>query len=253
MVFHPCRLEYMFPGVKRSRSWMSFFNHLDEDGSGHVQYGELLQMVRKELKLTADDMPEDSVKALWLALDVDNSNHVTPGEFGVMIMRGVSHKLEGTAEKRAQQNIDDNKAKIKASEEAEKLLVGTNLMKTADLRKDLLERSVPPLEQPELMAMSLIFNRELEYMFPGVDRNRSWKSMFNRVDADNTGCVRVHDPPPSPPHFCLPNPLFCPLGCLTVVPPSLPRHFADTLPTTSWSMSFARRWTLRPRVCPSII
>ena len=109
--------------------------------------------------------------------------------------------MEGTAEKRAQQNIDDNKAKIKASEEAEKLLVGTNLMKTADLRKDLLERSVPPLEQPELMAMSLIFNRELEYMFPGVDRNRSWKSMFNRVDADNTGCVRVHDPPPLPSPF----------------------------------------------------
>ena len=97
-------------------------------------------------------------------------------------MRGGS-QVDGSAE-RAEEHRREAKQKIRDAEEAEKLLNGANLVKTADLRAELAARSVPPLEEEELQAVSLIFNLELEHMFPGHDRNRSWISMFDRIDQD---------------------------------------------------------------------
>ena len=58
---------------RSERSWFKLFKHMDDDGSGKMSYIELSGMVREELHLTPQDLPEKTLKKVWLALDKDSS------------------------------------------------------------------------------------------------------------------------------------------------------------------------------------
>ena len=65
------RLEWMFLGMWRpAPGWLS--STLDEDGSGHVQFDELVDM--RVMNISADELPHGRIQALWCALDTDNNN-----------------------------------------------------------------------------------------------------------------------------------------------------------------------------------
>ena len=182
------QLEYLFPGKDRNRSWLQFFRAVDEDNSGLIVFDELIVMVRKRMKIAAVDLPDNTLKALWISLDVDNSNNVAQSEFGrFMLLGGPSHSMTGVGEQHAEERRQAVLKKAAEMEEAAKRLVGANLTDTAAMRSELAAQGSPPVTDEEQMAMSTTFNRVLEYMYPG--KGRSWTQLFAAVDDDGSGQV----------------------------------------------------------------
>jgi hypothetical protein len=63
-------------------SWLDLFNHMDADGSGGVDAAEFQWMIRKELGVHASSLPDETLRGLWNALDLDQSGSISFGEFG---------------------------------------------------------------------------------------------------------------------------------------------------------------------------
>ena len=63
-----------------------------EDGSGFLTYDELSDVVRHKLKKGQKAFPEDALKALWCAIDVDDSNSVMQDEMASFFRRGAPEK-----------------------------------------------------------------------------------------------------------------------------------------------------------------
>ena len=59
-----------------SASWMDMFNELDLDHSGEITFDELRRVVRGKLSWPVAELPGSTLKALWCALDVDDSNRI---------------------------------------------------------------------------------------------------------------------------------------------------------------------------------
>jgi Ca2+-binding EF-hand superfamily protein len=81
------------------RSWYKLFVHMDDDSSGKIDYHELEDMIRNELRLSDAALPAERFKSIWRALDADGSGRITCGEFGSFMRLGVqqgcaSKKLE---------------------------------------------------------------------------------------------------------------------------------------------------------------
>merc|ERR1712232_839056 len=72
----------------QARSWYKLFVHMDDDLSGKINYHELEDMVRNELKVSSSRFSEDQLKGIWLALDEDKSGLITAGEFGKFMRLG---------------------------------------------------------------------------------------------------------------------------------------------------------------------
>ena len=49
----------------RQRGWIALFKEMDNDDSGVLTYDEIHALARKKLKLSAKDLPDDTIKALW--------------------------------------------------------------------------------------------------------------------------------------------------------------------------------------------
>jgi len=97
------------------RSWFKLFRHMDDNGSGKICYPELADMVRTELLLPPEQLPEKTLKKVWLALDKDGSGHITAGEFGAFMRLGSTLQDMGTALERRQ----EMSAKIRLAGNAE--------------------------------------------------------------------------------------------------------------------------------------
>ena len=81
---------------KSIHSWYNLFNEADLDGSGFITYDELEDVTRRRLKQGPSSLSDDRLKALWCALDVDDSNSIMPEEMGKFLKRGrVEHKSKG--------------------------------------------------------------------------------------------------------------------------------------------------------------
>lgn len=93
----------------QARNWYKLFVHMDDDCSGKVNYLELEDMVRNELKVPPSKLPTEQLKAVWNSLDEDNSGFITTGEFG-SFMRIGSH---------VHNSEESLKAKILKKKEAE--------------------------------------------------------------------------------------------------------------------------------------
>jgi Ca2+-binding EF-hand superfamily protein len=72
----------------QARSWYKLFVHMDDDCSGKINYHELEDMIRNELKVGRDRLSEEQLKAIWHALDEDKSGLITAGEFGKFMRKG---------------------------------------------------------------------------------------------------------------------------------------------------------------------
>jgi len=70
------------------RNWYRFFVHMDDDCSGKVNYEELVDMIRNELKVTVNQLSDSALEAIWRALDEDDSGLISAGEFGHFMRLG---------------------------------------------------------------------------------------------------------------------------------------------------------------------
>merc|ERR1712187_347058 len=72
-----------------ARGWFKLFNHMDDDCSGKVNFAELEDMIRNELKISEADLSTEQLKAVWRALDEDSSGLISCGEFGHFMRKGL--------------------------------------------------------------------------------------------------------------------------------------------------------------------
>jgi len=73
---------------RASGNWYKVFNACDEDGSGNMDFEELVSVVRKSfpgLSLTPKQISDKTLKGLWTALDTDRSGLVDVREFMVFM------------------------------------------------------------------------------------------------------------------------------------------------------------------------
>lgn len=72
----------------QGRSWYKLFVHMDDDLSGKINYHELEDMIRGELKIPNSRLTEEQLQAIWRYLDEDHSGLITSGEFGHFMRLG---------------------------------------------------------------------------------------------------------------------------------------------------------------------
>ena len=75
-------------GGLSKRSWYQLFNHMDGDSTGRITYTEFAGVVREELQVSPKELPSDTLRAVWAALDTDSTGFVGAGEFGAFMRRG---------------------------------------------------------------------------------------------------------------------------------------------------------------------
>jgi Ca2+-binding EF-hand superfamily protein len=115
----------------QARSWYKLFVHMDDDLSGKINFHELEDMVRNELKISKERLPEEALKAVWLALDEDKSGLISCGEFGHFMMRGT--KVHETADPLHAKILRAKKALgVELRQEKQERLQAAQDLKTSD-------------------------------------------------------------------------------------------------------------------------
>ena len=73
-----------------ARGWFKLFNQLDKDGSGKISFDEFAAMVRKELRVTQEDVSTDALIGGWKALDKSptGQGRIDVSTFGKFISKG---------------------------------------------------------------------------------------------------------------------------------------------------------------------
>jgi Ca2+-binding EF-hand superfamily protein len=170
---------------KAGMSWFNLFTEIDEDQSGEVTWDEFKRVVRTRLRLR---LPDLELKALWCALDVDDSDNILPNEMSRFLRLGASRKA--TAHQRRGRMVSDepDMARIDAA------------VPTRKMRSILQSAHVPLPGADELLALSGTFNERLaKASVKASTRTRSfshdkkndvsWMKLFNEVDEDHSGGI----------------------------------------------------------------
>ena len=70
------------------RGWYRLFRIMDVNDDGHIEYEEFLYLIRSHMRLSVKDLPEDSIKRVWNAIDLDGNGWMDAGEFGRFFRQG---------------------------------------------------------------------------------------------------------------------------------------------------------------------
>ena len=70
------------------RHWYRLFRAYDSNGDGHIEYRELVDMVRNHIKMPPKKLPERDLQAVWHYIDVDGNGWIDAGEFGRFFRQG---------------------------------------------------------------------------------------------------------------------------------------------------------------------
>lgn len=73
---HDTRIE---PG---ERNWYRIFREYDSNGDGHLEYREIVDMIRHHIRMTERQMPEKKIQSVWHYIDADGNGWIDAGEFG---------------------------------------------------------------------------------------------------------------------------------------------------------------------------
>ena len=127
------------------------------DGSGVVTYDELLDVVRHKLEIKASVLSTNDLKALWCALDTDDSNQLTPEEMGKFFKRGEvdrkarSLQRQQTLKREKRQSLGRD-AMIAASNRA------LDSQPTSEMRKELEANGTTLPDEEQLTSLSVRFS-----------------------------------------------------------------------------------------------
>ena len=147
------------------RSWYRLFKHMDDDGSGRITFPELVDMVRTELRLKPMQVPDATLKSLWVTLDEDGSGHIAAGEFGHFMKKGekaVSMMRKQTTWKQ----------RLASTRRLEAAAVTAALNKEKDAMA-----GVSAATREGVEGLSLQLNRKVHKLFPA---NPAWYKLFQK-------------------------------------------------------------------------
>jgi len=147
-----------------SGNWYKVFSMIDADGTGEMEFDELVDLVRKNnpcLALTRKEVSDDDLRGLWKAADDDRSGKVTTKEF-FALMRKHGNSMHKTIK---QQRGDTSVAKVLPDGEPPK-------------------RSE---EQLQAIAKALEAVTDAYWAKRGVhDPGRIWERLFKEADTDGS-------------------------------------------------------------------
>ena len=137
-------------------------------------------MIREELKLKKKDLPDDEVKALWLALDADLGGFVSADEFGKFMRKGEPEKGPTWKERRQAQKAKEGAAVRAENDER----VGKALNEQF--------AGIEAASDEALTALSQKMNAKLQdsAIFPDPNA-RDWFKLFAHIDDDGSGWVAL--------------------------------------------------------------
>ncbi len=162
-------LEHSIYASNRStHSWFNLFKEVDDDGSGFITFDEFEDVIRHKLKQPKKTISDARIKALWCALDADDSNQIMPQEMGKWLKRGA-------IEKKAKVAVLKKKELGSSTELAMSRALGVT--PTSELRAKLEAEGVAPLTKDDLLALSKSFNEKLEQS--AYNKNKHTHSWFN--------------------------------------------------------------------------
>ena len=174
-----------------------------QDNSGYVTFDELRQLTRKKLMLRRNDLSETELRALWCALDTDDSNQILQDEALRFLKLAPTRGRDSLADTNVRGGGFEARKKAKeakkAAEEARAAAYNSvnidAVSRTKDMRRALEADGVQPLDEYELLELSDNFNFWLEQTrmtsstndraFSKVQgKSISWMLLFKEVDSD---------------------------------------------------------------------
>ena len=161
------------------RSWFNLFCAMDDDRTGRITYNELHAYVRKRLELSADELPDDKLLAVWAALDEDDSGFLTSGEFG-RFMRLATRHPEKTWKER---HHESQAGRGRLARQQTAILSGKAVSHAL--------ASLQPADPAMMQTISELINQKLT-IFPDP-QTRTWYMLFKHIDDDATGRISHHE------------------------------------------------------------
>ncbi|GMH71450.1 hypothetical protein TrST_g6014 [Triparma strigata] len=79
--------QQMKHDVSLGGSWFKLFQKYDADSSGMLDFGELVHVLRKEVKIRKTEVSDNELHLLWATFDSDGSGFVTIKEFSGFMRR----------------------------------------------------------------------------------------------------------------------------------------------------------------------
>jgi len=184
------RLDKVVPATE-SQTWFKMFKDFDVDASGILQYEEIENGVRERLRFKQHELSDLELKAVWLAIDKDESGYIESGEFHQFL--GRPHVEKGLLEKR--QEIMRQKSKQKREQleshqaheiAAEGFLSTSN---TKEMREELRKQGVEPWDEEEREIMAKMFAGWVKEYMPDRHEGIAWLLIFKEIDDDASGIL----------------------------------------------------------------
>jgi Ca2+-binding EF-hand superfamily protein len=172
-------------------SWRGLFQEMDKDGSGEITFDEFQMVARQKLGLSKSELTANGIKALWCALDQDDSNALRFDELARFLKRYNPPKK--TKPKFGGQAFHKGQAFGAFLRRGAALEV----IPTRDMRAELEAASIALPSEEELLALSKVYNKQLEDSRHRIGGSRtrdlaatkeslSWFQLFAEMDVDGS-------------------------------------------------------------------
>ena len=150
---------------RETHSWYNMFTDLDEDNDGAITFDEFQRATRSRLKVPKSELGESELRALWCALDVDNSNQIQPAELSAFLRLPLRTNTAGAPDKAAgtrQASVGGSgKSGLTSASELAAASTALATRKTGEMRAELDARGVV-LNGDDTGALASRFNEWFE-------------------------------------------------------------------------------------------
>jgi len=165
-----------------STSWSNLFNDLDADKSGFITFDELTDVVRHKLHKKKKAISDNTLKALFCALDADGNSRLTRDEMGEFFRLG--YKSNHVKPVYTDQNLT-------GVMERHGMMEPVPSTTTKEMKAELKKKGIPLPNAEELKALSIKVNEWLEQYRADERKPHSttWYNLFAEVDQDGSGFV----------------------------------------------------------------
>ena len=172
-------------------TWSTLFKDIDHDHSGLITFDELKSGVRERLKISVKDLSELELKALWVALDTDDSGFIEATEFQKFMNRDAPPPLN--REQRSQMLMLKRQNTRSLNEELAKRELELDGLKGAQTTKEMKAEieaagQVVPADE-ELVQLAVWWAKKVAVFKPGVHRGVAWLQVFKEVGNDSSGLI----------------------------------------------------------------
>jgi hypothetical protein len=147
-------------------------------GDGMVTYDELTDVVRRKLNKGIKHISEDALKALWCALDVDESNAIQKDEMAAFLKRGAPAIRKSNKPKPVAK--DHTSANLVGVMERHGMNSAIASMPTSEMRIELEAAGVALPDEAQLMVLSQKMNEWLDNLRHSEGREHAvtWFNLF---------------------------------------------------------------------------